>query len=553
MRETGISNEEAMEFTVEEEKEEEERIQNLRSKATELLLREEYKDSIKTYSQIIFLCQESISKTDPKSSQSRLSNIKRTLCLAFSNRAEAWARQSEFSVALRDCEAALSIEKSHFKTLLCKGKILLSLNRYGAALDCFKQANLDPHATENSDMVNGLLKKCKKLKSLSRGGTFDISDWVLGGYRGKTPELAEYIGPVEIKKSEISGRGLFATRNVESGTLMVVTRAVAVDRAIMPQDSGENAHLVIWKNFIDKVVETAKKCEHVSSLISFLSTGECEDERALEAPDMEVFRSEAEVGIGNVGGRVDNERLRSILDVNSVLEDAISAKILGKNADYQGVGLWILASFINHSCDPNVRRVHVGDYMVVHAARDVKAGEELTLAYFDVLAPREKRREMADNWGFVCGCKRCLFEDGVCFKNDMREMEMAMGKGVVDVGSLVYRLEEGMRRWMVRGRGKGYLRASFWEAYGKVLGSEKVMRKWGRKIPAAEAVVESVVQAAGSHERIVRVLLEGLRRGAGGVNGVVEMEKVIKLGRGLYGKMMKKQAIGALLQIDGKE
>ncbi|XP_057777201.1 methyltransferase FGSG_00040 [Salvia miltiorrhiza] len=538
MRETEISKEEEMEFAVDEE-EEEEIIKNLRSKATELLLREEYKESLKTYSEIISLCQETISK----SNEPRLSNLRRTLCLAFSNRAEARARQSEFSEALRDCEAALSIDKSHFKTLLCKGRILLSLNRYTAALDCFKQANLDPHATHNSDMVNGLLTKCKKLQSLSRGGAFDISDWVLGGFRGKTPELAEFIGAVEIKKSDISGRGLFATRNVESGTLMVVTRAVAVDRAIMPQDSGENAHLVIWKNFIDKVVETAKKCEHVSSLISLLSAGE--DEGALEAPDMAVFRPEAEVG----GGRLDRERLLSILDVNSILEDAISAKVLGKNADYQGVGLWILASFINHSCDPNVRRLHVGDHMVVHAARDVKAGEELTLAYFDVLAPREKRREMADNWGFVCRCKRCLFEDSVCFKQEMREIEMAVGKGVVDVGSLVYRLEEGMRRWMVRGRGKGYLRASFWEAYEKVFGSEKVMRKWGKKIPAPEAVVDTVVHAVGSDQRMMRVLVEGLRRGG----GVVEMEKLIKLGRGVYGKVMKKQAIGALLQIGGAQ
>ncbi|XP_042023686.1 methyltransferase FGSG_00040-like [Salvia splendens] len=547
MRETEISNAEAIELAAEEEKEEE-RIQILRSKATELLLREEYKDSIKTYSQIILLCQESIS---PKSTQSRLSNLQRTLCLAFSNRAEARARQSEFSEALRDCEAALSIDKSHFKTLLCKGKILLSLNRYAAALDCFKQANLDPYAAENSDAVNRMLKKCKKLESLSRSGAFDVSDWVLGGFRGKTPELAEYIGAVEIRKSEISGRGLFATRNIESGTLMVVTRAVAVDRAIMPQDSGENAHLVIWKNFIDKVVETAKNCECVSNLISFLSAGDVLE----EAPGMEVFRPEADVGIGDFSGRVDKERLLSILDVNSVLEDAISAKVLGRNADYQGVGLWILASFINHSCEPNVRRVHVGDYMVVHASRDVKAGEELTMAYFDVLAPREKRREMADNWGFVCGCKRCLFEDGVCFKNEMREMEMAMGKGVVDVGGLVYRLEEGMRRWMVRGRGKGYLRASFWEAYEKVFGSEKVMRKWGRKIPGPEAVVDSIVHAAGSDERVVRVLVEGLRRGGRGGNGVVEMEmeKVIKLGRGVYGKMMKKQAIGALIQLYGQE
>lgn len=533
-----------MEIAVEDgEDEEEERIQNLRSKATELLLREEYEDSIKAYSQIISLSLESISTTNPNHPR------RRTLCLAFSNRAEARARLSEFSEALRDCEEALRIDGSHFKTLLCKGRILLSLNRYGAALDCFRKASLDPRAADNSDSVNGLLQRCKRLESLSRTGAFDVSDWVLAGFRGKIPELAEYVGAVEVRRSEISGRGLFATRNVESGALMLVTKAVAVDRAIMPIDSGENAHLVIWKNFIDKVAEAAEKCEHISYLISCLSAGG--DDDTLEVPDIAVFQPEAELrtAANGGGGSLDKETLLNILDVNSVLEDAVSANVLGKNAGYQGVGLWILASFINHSCDPNVRRVHVGDHVIVHAARDLKIGEELTSAYFDVLSPWEKRREMAENWGFVCRCKRCAFEDNSCLKQETREMEMAMTKGAAEMGSLVYRLEEGMRRGMIRGKGKGYLRTSFWEAYAKVYGSEKMMRKWGRKIPTTENVVDSIVHAAGSDERVLRVFMEGLRRS--GSNGVVEIEKVMKMGRGIYGKVMKKQAIGALIQTGG--
>ncbi|PIN13291.1 Histone-lysine N-methyltransferase [Handroanthus impetiginosus] len=535
-----LEQEEDMEVEVDEE---DERMQNLRSKATELLLREEYNESIQIYSQIISICQESISTKNPDGAH--LNKLQKTLCLAFSNRAEARARLLEFSEALKDCEEALRIEKSHFKTLLCKGKILLSLNRYSAALDCFKAANLDPQANENFDVVNGFLEKCKKFEFLSRTGAFDVSDWVLSGFRGKMPEFAEYIGAVEIKKSEISGRGLFATKNVESGTLLLVTKAVAVDRAIMPQDSGENAQLVIWKNFIDKVEESAKKCTETSSLISMLSAGE--DEGSLEVPDIGVFRHETEVKSGTSCEKLDVRRMMGILDVNSIVEDAISAKVLGKNADYQGIGLWILASFINHSCDPNVRRLHIGDHVVVHASRDVKAGEELTFAYFDVLSPLNSRREMAKNWGFKCMCKRCKFEENVSYKQELREIDIVLGKGLVDMGSLVYRLEEGMRRWMVRGKGKGYLRASFWEAYSKVFGSEKMMRKWGRKIPEGMMVVDSVVDVVGSDERIVRVFMEGLKRG-GGINGVVEMEKGMKLGRGIYGKVMKKQAMRTLLQ-----
>jgi len=79
--------------------------------------------------------------------------------------------------------------------------------------------------------------------------------------------------------------------------------------------------------------------------------------------------------------------LLAILDVNSLTEDAVSANVLRKNSDCYGVGLWLLPSFVNHSCCPNARRLHVGDYLIVHASRDLKAGEEITFAYLDPLSP----------------------------------------------------------------------------------------------------------------------------------------------------------------------
>ncbi|XP_073300664.1 methyltransferase FGSG_00040 [Primulina huaijiensis] len=516
----------------------EETMQELRSKAAELLLREEYTDSISTYSQFISLCQHFISEKNPDAAV--LARLRKSLCLAFSNRAEARSRLMEVTEALKDCDLALRIERSHVKTLLCKGKILLSLNRYGMALECFEAANLETQGNENVDLVNGLLEKCKRLDFLSRNGGFDVSDWVLSGYRGKTPEFSEYVGAVEIKRSEISGRGLFATKNVETGTLLLVTKAIAVDRAIMPPGSCENSQLVMWKNFIDKVVDSTSKCSRINGLISMLSTGE--DEESIEIPDIRSFR-DSDISCE----KLDMGRMLSILDVNSILENAISAKVLGKNVDYQGLGLWVLASFVNHSCDPNIRRLHIGDHVVVHASRDIKAGEELTFAYFDVLLPMNNRREIAAmNWGFNCRCKRCKFEENVFLKQDMRDIEMAFEKGVVDMGNVVYRLEEAMRRCMIRGKGKGYLRASFWQAYSQVFECEKSMKKWGRKIPLMDILVDSVVEGVGSDERIVKVFMDGLKRG--GINGVVEMEKTLKLGRGVYGKIMKKQALRSLLQ-----
>ncbi|CAK9183731.1 unnamed protein product [Ilex paraguariensis] len=298
----------------------------------------------------------------------------------------------------------------------------------------------------------------------------------------------------------------------------------------------------MWKNFIEKVLQSASKCHQIHRSISMLSPGE--DEDGLQVPDMSLFSPESdEISFSNES--LDMSKMLSILDANSLVEDSNSAKVLGKNRGYYGVGLWVLASFINHSCDPNARRLHIGDHVLVHASRDIKAGEEITFPYFDVLLQLSNRKEMATNWGFRCNCKRCNFEENMCSKQEMREIEVGSERGF-DVGGVVYRLEEGMRRWMVRGKGKGYLRASFWAPYSKIFESQNLMKRWGRRIPAMEAVVESVVDAVGSDERVLKVLMEGLKRSGGG--GVGDMERAMKLGRGVYGKVMKKQALRTLLE-----
>ncbi|KAL5553749.1 hypothetical protein UlMin_041150 [Ulmus minor] len=521
----------------------EEQLQQLRSKATELMLTEQWNESVIAYSLFISLCHDQISKAQEHSDPDHLSKLRKSLCLALSNRAESQSRLREFSEALKDCDEALKIESTHFKTLLCKGKILLNSNRYAMAMECFKAAQLDPQACGSSESLNGYLEKCKKLEFLSRTGAFDLSDWAICKYQGKPPELAEYIGPIQIRKSETSGRGLFATKNIDSGSLLFVTKAIAIERSILGgEELGEDAQLVMWKNFIDEVVNLASKCPRICNLINKLSSGEDEDE--LDVPDMSLFRPEIEAK-SFLDEKLDKKRILSILDVNSLVEDAVSAKILGKNKDYYGIGLWILASFINHSCVPNARRLHVGDHVIVHASRDVKAGEEITFAYFNMLSSLEKRKEMSKSWGFDCRCKRCEFEEKLFSMQELREIEIGLERGM-EAGGVVYRLEEGMRRWMVRGKEKGYLRASFWAAFNETYSSEKSVRKWSRRIPPVDSVVDSLVEAVGSDERVVKILLEKLKKNGG---GVVEMEKALKLGRGLYGKVVKKQAIKTLLDL----
>ena len=130
----------------------------------------------------------------------------------------------------------------------------------------------------------------------------------------------------------------------------------------------------------------------------------------------------------------------------------------------------------------------------------------------------------------------------------MREIEAGMeAGGELDMGGVVVKLEQVMRRWMLKEKEKEFMRASYWPAFPQIFKSERLMSKWGRRIPAAEAVAESVAESIGGDDKVVKVAVaEGLKRGG----GVAEMERAMRLGRGFYGKVMKKQAMRALLELD---
>lgn len=82
--------------------------------------------------------------------------------------------------------------------------------------------------------------------------------------------------------------------------------------------------------------------------------------------------------------------------------------------------LFATHSRLNHSCEPNLSVEVVGkvEGVVVRANNDIKAGQELTVTYFNPeLQLAERESLLLQNWGFSCGCNRCKQErrapDGV--------------------------------------------------------------------------------------------------------------------------------------------
>ena len=82
-----------------------------------------------------------------------------------------------------------------------------------------------------------------------------------------------------------------------------------------------------------------------------------------------------------------------------------------------GVGVYPTASMINHSCRPNAVQTfwlsgssehHYPPMLQITMCRDAKEGEEVTISYCDVSAPRHNRRKgLKTNYNFLCDCALC--------------------------------------------------------------------------------------------------------------------------------------------------
>ncbi|KAF9651125.1 hypothetical protein BDM02DRAFT_3111157 [Thelephora ganbajun] len=87
-----------------------------------------------------------------------------------------------------------------------------------------------------------------------------------------------------------------------------------------------------------------------------------------------------------------------------------------------GTAFYYVSSYLGHSCDPNVRpsfdETGTSELSLI-ALRDLKKGDELTMAYVDVAqlpdesvteARRRRRQELARGWKFACECSKCVVD-----------------------------------------------------------------------------------------------------------------------------------------------
>ncbi|KAF2438447.1 SET domain-containing protein [Karstenula rhodostoma CBS 690.94] len=185
--------------------------------------------------------------------------------------------------------------------------------------------------------------------------------WVAQG----TPEKIYAVQDIPGK-----GRGLIAIKDIAKGTRVISEKPI-----------------ITMSNIIASI-QQLDSC--ILDQVSSLSKG-----------DMREFLSMANAH----GGTNSIERWHGILRTNA----------LPMGPDLDAGGIFLHACRINHACDSNAVNYWNEnlDQLTIHAIRDIRKGEEITISYLAALRNRQARqKDLLHNFGFTCACQLCCLPLG---------------------------------------------------------------------------------------------------------------------------------------------
>lgn len=210
--------------------------------------------------------------------------------------------------------------------------------------------------------------------------------------------LSEYAASLVVRTSRYAGQGLFTTRPHKAGSLLLAVPAgrctspelralqaasIGNDHYQLPQAMSEDA--------LRGVVLGEEHRGHRAAFAALLS--DPRQWRSISAP-RRLATGEAEL--------LSSELFFSLAKLTRApTSEAFS-----------------IHGLINHSCEPNVQRTFVTSerpWLLLRAAEDLQADEELMDSYFFPLVPLKERHRSLAHLGpkatFKCRCARCLAEE----------------------------------------------------------------------------------------------------------------------------------------------
>ncbi|RMZ69230.1 TPR domain [Pyrenophora seminiperda CCB06] len=310
------------------------------------------------------------------------------------NRSLAYLNTQQYDAALLDTGFPHFGKDPSYNALIRAAQALYQLARFEQCREVAERLYEEfPNDDDALTTFNRVLDRCIE----SRSGTFDFKLLQLEAKKRTPPQLdhATYMGPIEVRETELSGRGLFATKPMKVGDLILCEKAYASAYYKKTEGFFEDPRRSL------KVSVTQKLYTNPSTASDFFS----------------LYHGDAKaMDVLFVDGKpvIDTFLVNRIIDMNAfpcpvstlnIQRDYIADNLPDPTA-FNSRGLWIKASYFNHNCLSNVAQSYIGDMVIMRAARDLDAGTELTIAY---AVPHEQAdmKMLFEKWDFICSCARC--------------------------------------------------------------------------------------------------------------------------------------------------
>lgn len=232
---------------------------------------------------------------------------------------------------------------------------------------------------------------------------------------GQTLLVEPYVGPVKIGCSGGSGRGLFLTKSVRAGELLLCTEAVVI---------GPNDQLLTALR--ERMEQSSELQDAVLALVSDPSA----PKSSVPVQSLNKLAKPSRMLKDPKLVSASKQELINILRLNKYALTRVNAKAVPPEITQHPdcSGLWLIEAFINSSCCPNVQRINVRDHMFLRASRDLEEGAELFTCYARPLRPYDQRHTSLETYGFHCECERCQLEDEILDLDDVDELLLLAAK-----------------------------------------------------------------------------------------------------------------------------
>ncbi|KAK2766651.1 hypothetical protein FQN54_005962 [Arachnomyces sp. PD_36] len=340
----------------------------------------------------------------------------------FCNRALTELKMARFDGVLNDTLLLLTHYPDARRPLFLQARAYYNLRSF----DCARRAwdaylRLSPNDKEAQKHMKSTMARLDE----QRNGTYNFRHMAVEANESKFPRLdyGDYLTVTEVRKSKLvkDQRGLFAKKDFKQGELVLC----------------EKAFRICYKDEIvsQTTINTVRTRLHrgPDSRLPSLITQTLFDNPSLAPRFFNLYSRRKSIvkdpipPLKNGEPLIDAFTVASIVEANAFKVEKHARIIRGHDkVDHEpnnagnDCGVWIQASYINHSCTGNVSRAFVGDVMVIRARRAIKTGEELFHTYIPPTDSAAVKKKSFKAFGFTCKCELCKIQNAIPEEENQR-------------------------------------------------------------------------------------------------------------------------------------